>query len=56
MCILLGMLFGSHDDEHKDKKRDMWDYQHEDDFYESNKDNFDSFEEAEEYYFRHGGR
>lgn len=33
----------------------MLDYQHPDDFYESNMDDFESFEEAEEYYYEHGG-
>ena len=56
MGLLFRILFPSSSDETGEKKYDMLDYQNEDDFYESNTDDFDSYEDAVEYYFDHGGR
>ena len=55
MNLLFRLLFGA-PEEDIEKDYDMWDYQHPDDFYESHMDDFDSFEDAEEYYYNHGGR
>ena len=55
MCVLLRWLIKSGQNVPDDDKYDMRDYWDHIDFYEKNKDDFDSFEEALNYYFNHGG-
>ena len=56
MCLLLGLLSKKNRYDDDNDRDDMWRYQHQDDFYDSNRDRFRNFEDAEDYYFKHGGR
>lgn len=56
MCLFLGLLTRKSRHSDENEKNQMWRYQHPDDFYDSNRDRFDDFEDAEDYYYKHGGQ